>query len=215
MLACKWMPSESMPFLVEDFGLKHGGLSHNAMVIIPKQPMILGRDRIKQLRGPSSLSRVDRWLLEQASRRRGRNRVILFRACNREGERVWQFDPGLSDAELEEAGYLLTCALLPFHRRLLHSGVVLMVHTDWGLRECYAMRHGVRRLGEELKSSTAHAESEVRQVDSWLLGNMLLHVALSFNHVAQKLLPLHLSMLERRWSQLQPLLAQLPAHAVD
>ena len=204
-----------MPFVVEDIGLKQGGSTHNAIVITPKRPMVLGRDRIKQLRGPTSLNRVDRWLLEQAARRKGRNRVILFRACNRQGERVWQFDPSLTDAELEEAGYLLTCALLPFHRRLLHSGVVLMVHTDWGLRECYAMRHGVRRLGDELRASAAGVEAEVRQADRWLLGNMLLHVALSLDHVAQKLLPLHLGMLERRWSQLQTLLGQLPAHAVD
>src|SRR5690606_7392457 len=158
--------------------------------------------------------KVDRWLIEQATRG-GTNRIVLFRAKDRAGERVWQFDPSLSDAELEEAGYLLTVALIPFHRRLLAHGIVLMVHTDWGLRECYAMRHGVRKLEGELEREARGSDSPVAQIDQWLLSNMLLHVALSLDHVASRLLPLHLGMIDRRWKQLEPMLAALPPHAID
>jgi len=206
--------AEPMPFLIEDLPIRHETLIHRAIVITPKNPMVLGRERIEGLRGSTSLNRVDRWLIDQAVQRAGKSRMILFRACNRLGERVWQFDPSLSDPELEEAGYLLTCALVPFHRRLLNAGVVLMAHTDWGLRECYAMRHGVRKLEQELMVDTPESNKHVRSVDRWLLNNMLLHVALSIDHVTQRLLPLHLGMLDRRWEQLQSSLAQLPPEAV-
>src|SRR5688572_7529668 len=92
---------ESMPFLIEDLPIRHETLSHRAIVITPKNPMVLGRERIEALRGSTSLNRVDRWLIDQAVQRSGKSRMILFRACNRFGERVWQFDPNLSDAELE------------------------------------------------------------------------------------------------------------------
>ncbi len=209
------MRSDPMPFNIHDVELKQDGLTHRAVVITPKRPMVLGRERIERLRGPTSLNDVDRWLIEQTARREGRNRVILFRAKNERGERVWQFDPELSDAELADAGYLLSYALVPFHRRLLNKGVVLMVHTDWGVRECYAMRSGVRRLERELSDGGPGAEAPLREIDRWLLNNMLLHVALSLEHVTERLLPHHLTMIDRRWHQLQPLLAELPRHAVD
>ena len=208
------MSDGSMPFFIEDLPVRHQNLTHRAIVITPKNSMVLGRERIEALRRPTSLNKVDRWLIDQAVQRSGKSRMILFRACNRYGERVWQFDPSLSDAELEEAGYLLTCALVPFHRRLLNAGVVLMVHTDWGVRECYAMRHGVRKFENELSANAASLNKEVQTVDRWLLNNMLLHVALSIDHVTQRLLPLHLGMIDRRWEQLEHTLRQLPPDAV-
>lgn len=209
------MADEPMPFLIEEISIRHDTSTHPAISITPKNAMVLGRERIERLRGPTSLNRVDRWLIQQAAQRQGRNRLILFRACNRARERVWQFDPSLSDAELEEAGYLLTCALLPFHRRLLHAGVVLMAHTDWGVRECYAMRYGVRKLEDELQATNVAVHPVVKTIDRWVLSNMLLHVALSLEHVTERLLPLHLGMIERRWSQLESQLRQLPPEAVD
>jgi hypothetical protein len=76
------------------------------------------------------------------------------------------------------------------------------------------MRHGVRKLEQELTLETPASNQQVRSVDRWLLNNMLLHVALSIEHVTQRLLPLHLGMLDRRWEQLQSALAQLPPEAV-
>jgi hypothetical protein len=209
------MRNEAMPFVIEDVELRHQEQRQNAIVITPRKQMVLGRDRIQRLKGPTSLNKVDRWLIAQAEARRGRARVVLFRACNTLNERVWQFDPSLSDAELEEAGYLLTCALVPFHRRLLAVGIVLMVHTDWGVRECYAMRHGVRAREKELLSKIEGAPSLVNQVDAWVLNNMLLHVALSLKHVTERLLPMHLGMVERRWAQVLPLLGRLPNSTID
>jgi hypothetical protein len=205
--------SGTMPFVVEQHVVKKGSVPHGVMVITPRAPMIIGRKRIDELRRPSGISPVERWLIEQARLLAASGRIILFRAMNDGGERVWQFDPTLSDPELEEGGCVLSKALLPFHRRLLASGVVLMIHTDWGLRECYAMRSGVQKALLEVDRSTDSGPT--REVDCWVLNHMLLHAALKLDHVMASLLPRHLPMVERRWPRVRELVARLPPTAID
>lgn len=202
-----------MPFDIAHQAVKHGASSHPALVITPKTAMVVGRKRISELRVPAGISRVERWLIEQARQGGPAARIVLFRGVNDAGERVWQFDPSLTQTELEEAGYVMCKALLPFHRRLMAGGVVLMVHTDWGLRECYAMRTGVQRVLDE--SGLSRGADPTREADRWVLRHMLLHAALDLDHVVKTLLPAHLTMVERRLTRVRELVAQLPARDID
>lgn len=186
---------------------------HRVMVITPKSPMVIGQKRIDDLRKPSGISRVERWLIDQARKGGASAQIVLFRAVNDAGERVWQFDPSLSQANLEDGGYVMSKALLPFHRRLMASGVVLMVHTDWGIRECYAMRTGVERAFDEQESSSE--ANPTRAADRWVLRHMLLHAALDLDHILRSLLPKHLTMVERRLSRVRELVARLPADEIN
>jgi hypothetical protein len=205
--------NDDMPFTLSDVRLRHRGIERGAMVVTPKRAMVIDKERLDRLRRPSGLSQVERWLIAQAKQRGNNGHVVLFRALNDAGERVWQFDPELSESQLADGGYVMTQALLPLHRRLMAVGVVLMVHTEWGLRECYAMRHGAARLQRELAS--ARKPTPERDVDRWILSNMLLHVALRMRHVVDSLLPSHLAMIERRADQVRSLVAGLPAAAID
>ena len=81
--------------------------------------------------------------------------------------------------------------------QLMASGVMLMVHTEWGLRECHAMRHGVGTLIKALDE--APTGTPLAEADRWLLTHMLLHVSLDLTHVTGILLPTHLTMVNRRW----------------
>jgi hypothetical protein len=202
-----------MPFAIDQQVVRHGSAEQGVMVITPKSAMTVGRKRIDDLRKPTGISPVERWLIEQARQRGSSRRIILFRAVNDAGERVWQFDPSLAESELEEGGYVLSKALLPFHRRLLASGVVLMVHTDWGLRECYAMRSGGQRALVDI--DRLPAGDPTREADRWVLTHMLLHAALNLDHIVKTLLPDHLKMVERRWPRVRELIARLPASAID
>jgi len=195
-------PSEK-PFTVSDmsFGISR---QRSAMVVTPTAPMVIDQARLARVGNSSSLSPVEEWLVEEARRRGDGARVLLFRAANSANERVWEFDRRFNEPELQKAGAIMTRALLPLHRALLTSGVVLMVHTDWGRRESYAMRHGVRALTEEITRSSYG--SATRRVDEWILRNMLMHVALSLNHVTEKLLPAQIGLIERRWPRVVDLL---------
>jgi hypothetical protein len=205
--------SSEMPFDITEQAVGRGTGARHVMVITPRRSTIVGRKRLDDLRKPSGISRVERWLIEQARERGASARILLFRAVNNEGERVWQFDPSLSEPDLEDGGLVMSKALLPFHRRLMASGVVLMVHTDWGLRECYAMRSGVHKALDEL--ARPHDADPTREADRWVLSHMLLHAALDLSHIVDTLLPAHLTMVERRWPRVRELVARLPADAID
>jgi hypothetical protein len=201
------------PFTLGEVLLHHRGVERGAMVITPKKPIVVGAARLQQVRHATALSPVERWLLEQIESRGDRARVVLFRAVNDKRQRVWEFDASLSETELKEAGYVMSKALLPFHRRMLARGVVLMVHTDWGLRECHAMRHGIRLLVHELDA--VPERNAVEEADRWVLSHMLLHVALGLDHVTTSLLPRHLTMIERRYPSVLELVSRLPPDAID
>jgi hypothetical protein len=203
--------ADEMPFAIHDLTISHRDVEQGALVFTARSPMVVGRARIAQLRTPSDLSKVERWMIEQAKIRGERARIVIFRAVNERGERVWEFDPTLSERELEEGGLVLTKALIPLHRRLMAAGVVLMLHTDWGLRDCYALRHGIRKALDELQD----APGPIAQADRWVWTHMLLHVALDLDHVTTSLLPEQLTMIERRWPRVRDLVAQLPSDAID
>ena len=196
-------PPTEKPFTVSDvsFGVSR---PRSAMVVTPKARMVIDHARLDRAGKLSSLSPVEEWLVQEARRRGEGARVLLFRAANSANERVWEFDRSFDEPELQRAGAIMTRALLPLHRALLASGVVLMVHTDWGRRESYAMRHGVRALTDEVTRPTY--ASATRRVDEWILRNMLMHVALSLNHVTERLLPAQMGLIERRWPRVVDLL---------
>lgn len=184
------------PFAISDVRFGLPGHVRNAMVITPKTPMVIDRQRLERVGQSSTLSPVERWLVDEARRRGDGAKVLIFRAANSANERVWEFDRSFSETELQEAGVIMTRSLLPLHRALLTSGVVLMVHTDWGRRESHAMRHGVQSLIQEITRSPG--ANAVRRVDEWILRNMLMHVALSLDHVVERLLPAQMGLIERR-----------------
>jgi hypothetical protein len=176
--------------------------------------MVLGPERLERWREPTSLSPGDRLLIEETRRRRGRVHIGAIRARNELGECVWSFDPNLTGTQVEELGYLLTCVLLPVHRRMLANGVAVFAHTEWGTLECYAMRQGVRRLLAELRAHP-HPDAALTEIDLWILRNMLFHFSLSLQHVTTHLLPHQIRLLERRWDHVSELLTKLPSHFVD
>jgi len=202
------------PFSISETTVKSDNTLHPVLVITPRAPMVLGVERIEALRKPVGLSAVDRYLIEQTRLRGHRVHLLVFRAANDLGERLWSFDPQLSSSQVEELGYLVTKALLPVHRRMMANGVALLAHTDWGTRECYAMRCGVRRLLTELEQQP-HPSAALTDVDRWVLRNMCFHFALGIEHVTKSLLPNQIRMIERRWARVSDLVTRLPRNFLD
>jgi hypothetical protein len=172
-----------------------------ATVLTPRNPMVFDRVRLQRVEAAAKLSPVEQWLVENARQNPEESRITILRAVNSSGTRVWLFDPSFENAELEEVGYLLTKALLPFHRALAQTGVVLMAHSDWGDRESYGLRSGVWRRVDELSVKTTPTADE--SLDLWALKNMVHHMSLSLEHVVRNVLPRHRAMVDRSWARLQ------------
>jgi hypothetical protein len=197
------------PFVFNEIGLGAGALRLRGLVMMPKKPMIVDRERLDRLRGATTVNDAERGII--AAARRARARVLVLRAADDTGTRLWQLDPSLDEPALAEGGYVLSRAILPLHRRLVAAGVMLMVHTEWGVRECYAMRERVVRLAAERRSATDACGA----LDDWLLRHVLLHTALGFDHVVKNVLPSHVTMIDRRAARVTSLLAELPASELD
>jgi hypothetical protein len=203
--------SAPLPFDIQDLDLRQGTTKHGAVVIVPRTPMFVGSERLARLQGAPSVNQVERALIAEVKRRGVR--VVLFRGMNDEGRRVWEFDPAFDEHELENAGVVMSRALLPLHRRLMAAGVMIMVHTDWGRRESGCMRHGIATLLRQYEN-VAHL-SPLDEAHRWLLTHMLLYVSLDHRHVIESLLPSHLTLIDRRWPRVRELVAKIPAEEID
>ena len=202
------------PFLLSETTVTSQSSVYPMLVVTARASRIFGEERIEALKQPTSLNAADRYLIEQAKKCGSRVHLAAIRAANEAGERLWSFDPKLSSSQAEELGYLITKSLLPVHRRLMANGVALLAHTEWGTRECYAMRYGMRRLLTELEQQP-HADAALTDVDRWILRNMLFYFALDLELVASSLLPNQIAMLERRWARVSDLVTKLPPHYLD
>jgi hypothetical protein len=179
-----------------------------ATVLTPKNAMVFDWNKLNRIKVATGLSPVEQWIVERAAREPDNAGIIILRAVNSAGQRVWLFDPGFDNETLAEAGYVLTKALLPFHRALAKAGVVLMVHSDWGDRESYGLRHGVWRCIDEMSQRTEPgAESEL---DLWVVKNMVHHMSLPLDHVVKNVLPPHLAMIRRRSARAQSVFRTKP-----
>jgi hypothetical protein len=203
-----------MSFRVTERVLRSDSSVHPALIIAPARPMVFGRDRLDALRLEPGLNDVDRRLIREVALRGGRVHVAIFRGLDVQGQRGWSFDESLSEEELSELGYLLTKALLPVHRRMMANGIALLVHSEWGDRECLAMKHGVRTMSERMAAQATRSSPIVR-ADQWILRNMLFHFALPLDHIVESVLPAHLRLIERRRPRLEELVCQLPRSAID
>ena len=198
------------PFEFAEVRVASASIEYGALVMTPRSRMVVDHAKRERLRGDHpELSAADRWIVERVRGYGGRCPILILRGADDDGERLWQFDPTFGDDELEEVGSLLSRALLPLYRRFLCAGVILFVHTEWGARETPPMRRGIARLAEEV--SAASTTAAMRDLDLWILKNMLLFSSLSTNHVIETLLPEHLRLVAHRQRQVSDVVARVSA----
>ncbi|MGE0788377.1 MAG: hypothetical protein AB7S26_22070 [Sandaracinaceae bacterium] len=191
----------ALPFDIDPFDFGDGATpSHGLMVV----PLRLDPAWLARVASATGVNDVERELVRTAVRHRAC--VVMFRGAREDGTPLREMDPSFGDEELVEAGMVMARALLPLCRHLAAAGVTLFVHCEWPVRECYALREGsVRVLEERSNEKDACAE-----LDAWILQHMMLHVALGHDHVIENLLPLQLSMLDRRVARVAALLERTP-----
>lgn len=201
-----------LPFVFDDIRVTANEREFGALVLTPASPMVIDTRRRDRLKEMPPLNEVDRAILDRVRGRGDDTPMLIMRAADDSGKRLWSFDPSFTDDEVEETGAELVRSLMPLYRRFLASGITLFVHADWGERELSPMRRGVARLSENLDPDE---DGAVRRLDEWLLRNMLLYSSLSFRHVTEVLLPEHMRLLERRQQRVRQLLEAVPPGAID
>lgn len=195
-------------FEFEEVRVSSASVECGALIMTPRARMVIDDAKRERLRGDPELNEADRWIIGRVRERGPDVPILIMRGADENGQRLWEFDPKYSEAELEDLGRLLCRALLPLYRRFLCSGIILFVHTEWGARETPPMRRGIARLAEELVD-TRPPNMHLRELDLWILRNMLLFSSLSTTHVIDTLLPAHLRLVGHRKRQVADLVARV------
>lgn len=202
-----------MSFIIRELEIPVAGVRHPAMTVMPPAPMVVDRKRLDAVRGAESVNEVEKRILRECEQRKGRCHVAIFRGVTASGQVGWSFDPSFDERELGEAGYVMTRALLPLHRRMLANEVLLFVHSEWGERECIAMRKGVELAIEEAMARP-DVDTPLVRADLWILKNMLFHFALPMERIIETVLPPHLRMMHTRLPRVRTLVAELPKASI-
>lgn len=208
MIAFEAQVSAEPLFEFEELRVSSASFECGALVMTPRARMVIDDARRERLRGDPELNDADRWIIGRVSERGPDIPILIMRGADETGQRLWEFDAKYGEAELEDLGRLLARALLPLYRRFLCSGIILFVHTEWGARETPPMRRGIARLAGELLE-TPQPNAHLRDLDLWILRNMLLFSSLSTMHVIGTLLPAHLRLVAHRKRQVADLVARV------
>jgi hypothetical protein len=89
----------------------------------------------------------------------------------------------------------------------------LFVHSEWGDRECIAMRKGVELAIEEAMARP-DADTALVRADVWILKNMLFHFSLPMERIVESVLPPHLRMMHTRLPRVRTLVSELPKASI-
>lgn len=182
----------------------------NVLVVTPRVHLVLGQERLARLRANARPSELDDSLYLRVKSASSPPSVVVFRAKNDDGTGSWGFHPQLSDAQARELAKRLVRTHVESHRRLFATGVLGVVHTDYGLREAELFRAAEGELAQEeeerAKNETGTA-SALAQLNTWTLRTLSFTYTLRAPKVIADLLPSTIVMLERSAPMVKEMLA--------
>lgn len=200
-------PPLELPFTFEQRHVRFRSGRTGALVMTPRQPTVFGQDRLDAVRRCPGLSAAKEGMLCRIEDRESNTPILILRATDDDGSRLWEFDPDFSAEELAGVARDFVQSLLPFYRRVARSGIVLFVHSGWRSRDLATLRETVAVTSKSRALSIA--EEGLGRLDAWIVRNMLMYSSLSLDHVLEQLLPDHLGLLSRRKKRANDLLGAI------
>jgi hypothetical protein len=184
--------------------------------ISPDRNVLLGRERLEELRQTTAQGEIDREIIREVERYDGRVAALMLRCRDEAGQVSWGFDDELDDDECRELGYLLIKSQVPTYRRFVESGVQGHFVVELGPRETRALNTGkMRRVSElgRLLHELTHDDPQamVLMFQAWLLQNFMYRLHLTAEEALEIFLPRSLPILEGGRGLVDRMLAALPA----
>lgn len=205
-------PSDSpLPFEFNEYVVTQNPEPTRALVMTPAHEMVFGRERISQASQSSTLSPVERRMVERIEQRTPETSLLILDASPG-GENLWRFDPSFTTEELEAVGAAFVSALLPFYRRVAAAGIVSFAHVGWNPSDLIPVRTGVRSLVDG--ASQSDQDPDLAALDQWIAKNLVLYSSLSREHFTKTLLPEHIPLLARRHDRVRELVERVPPAAI-
>jgi len=186
------------------------------LVVTPDRDVRVDRARLEELRATGAQGTIDKEIIAEVERRKGKVAALMLRCRDREGRVSWGFDDELGEDECLELGYLLIKSQVATYRRFVENGVQGHFVVELGERETRALNTGKMRLVGELGEQLERlAEDDPRAAilmfHIWLLQNFMFRLHLTADETLETFLPRSLPILEGGRRLVERMLAALPA----
>ncbi|MGZ3421947.1 MAG: hypothetical protein ACXWUG_17210 [Polyangiales bacterium] len=183
--------------------------SRVALLVTP-DPVVVGRARLEALRKSTEPGALDRRILDEVRRQRGRVNALIIRGTD------WHVDPSLDVHEREELGLLLTRSQLPTYRRFLSAGMVVVVHAEFGPLETEVFRRGAEHVIADIEASPARSDDvrAIQRVDLFNLKHLCFFFSLSIDRFLTEVLPPQLKLFETRAERIRDMLDAVPPASI-
>jgi hypothetical protein len=186
---------------------RHG--TRRALIAAPRQPVILGRERLAALRADDFSSPINERLLAAIDTAEEPIHVVIFKAGGTGG---WHFDDGLDADTCAELGYHLLRSQLRLYRDAATRGVFNVIGVEFGARELEGYARGTDRLAAELEHQIADAnDSAVARFDLWLIDHVGLWSGASLEEFLRDSAADATATAERHQRQIARLMAEIDA----
>lgn len=195
-----------LPFTFSEIVVRRQPPLTRALVMTPSNRTVVGRERLGRIVESSSLSDVERRMLQRIEDRTPGTPILVFNAAVGD-QSLWRFDPSFSEDELLTVGSQFVSSLLPFYRRVVAAGIVSFAHVGWQPNDLVPLRRGLASLAKSLE--THNMDPDLRALDEWIVKNLLLYSSLVLPHFVSVLLPQHLTLLARRSERCQNLVSRV------
>lgn len=172
-----------------------------ALIVTPDREMVVGRDRLDDLRRVDDPGALDETILDAARRHPNAN-YLIFRGRGEDGGVRYRFDDALSDDEARELAGRMVRSQLKTYRRLVAAGMHLLLHAELGFREVELFRSETRVALAEIERASGLPDA-VQALDAWILQHLTYFFAISYAKLIEETLPSLLPLLERRAPQLR------------
>lgn len=193
-----------------------------ALVVTPTAPLLVGHDKLEQLRASSDTSAVDRVVIDHiAAQPHGSFSAFVFRGRHPSGKGSWRFDPSLSEDERRELGYLLWRSHLVLNRFCAAAGIFQNIWFDWTNAEVRAFSSAADRLAEDLRqrpglfADEQTPDTQLAQLDLWVVERHTFFLSMNLEGLLTRMLPPRVLETERELPKLRALIAAAPRQAFN
>ncbi len=197
--------------------LTHGINPLSVLVTSPTEDIVLGRERLDQLRTVVGPSAIDQEIVAQAKVSPPGTRISILAANDDETQREWRFCPSLQPGDVAELCDLLIRSQLWVYRRLLAIGFCMHVRVDLHSREQVGLRNARDRLLRDpagAKRAATTADESYPELDLWIVRNFLYYFALPLDKVMGPFLSENVGTIDRRMERARRQRQHLPAELV-
>lgn len=184
-----------------EIGIETRSGPRGVLAVLPTAPVVIGAERLAQLREGSTESPVDALIIGRCKAAKDKISAVIFQASDDDGRELWRFGDGMSDDEDVELARLMLHSHILLFREVEPFGVCLLFGVGFGGRERRAYERAADELSDSLSWQIQRLEPRDAaglRLEHWLIDRQARWSGISLASCLDKQLPTALVAAERQ-----------------